>query len=508
MKRLALIHLDRVSWPRLALGLAVPATLLMVGGGPASAGVTHGPAGVAHGAGAAACTVSWVGSDSQPMWTIGENWSTDHVPGPDANVCITTTGDDVLTPVSVSVRSLTIGAGQSLAMEGSASKPLTLTVATTLSHALGGVIDLTDTTVHAARIDDQGGTIYTDGNCALSSPDIVFHEGGSLQAANGTTALASLPQLANGTLKGATIDAADAVVMLPGDITHLIDAGIGLGADATIEDPAGNNALTGLTSADRDSSLTVGSNLSLTGNLTAAGIVTLEANLTTPGTFTLTQGQLTVHGTATLQAYSATIDAGAEAVAIPGTFSGNLVNDGQLETSGPSATKVTGNYTQGAGAVLDAGFDGELAVAGQASLAGEASAFDIGPVKGAKAPVITFGYRNQNFTSVDLGYVLATRQHEILAVATPQISAAPTTVAPGGLLIVNGASFEAGNKVEIFLNNVHGQPLGSVHDTGHDPGGHQGRLPQAHRSRGQRLPVRDHDHGELTLGTYQCVSAG
>jgi hypothetical protein len=52
-------------------------------------------------------------------------------------------------------------------------------------------IGLTYASLDAGQIDNQGGTIFTDGNCDLNSPDIVFGDGGSLQAANGTTTLAA-----------------------------------------------------------------------------------------------------------------------------------------------------------------------------------------------------------------------------------------------------------------------------------------------------------------------------
>ncbi len=95
-----------------------------------------------------------------------------------------------------------------------------VTVATGITMTPGGIsrIDLTHASINAAKINDQGGFIYTDFNCNLTSPDIVFGAGGSLQAANGTTTLTSLPQLSNGTLTGATIHTDGATVVVPGDI--------------------------------------------------------------------------------------------------------------------------------------------------------------------------------------------------------------------------------------------------------------------------------------------------
>ncbi len=132
-----------------------------------------------------------------------------------------------------------------------------VTVATGITMTPGGIsrIDLTHASINAAKINDQGGFIYTDFNCNLTSPDIVFGAGGSLQAANGTTTLTSLPQLSNGTLTGATIHTDGATVVVPGDIAHLVAANVTVGAGSEIRDAAGHNALTGLTSIDPASSL-------------------------------------------------------------------------------------------------------------------------------------------------------------------------------------------------------------------------------------------------------------
>src|SRR5262249_30641068 len=158
--------------------------LVVAGGGSALA--ASGPAaGTVGGGSAVTCTVHWVGQATLPDWTTAKNWSTGKVPGPADDVCIGT-GVDVPTGVSISVHSLHLGPEPGIAMQGTTSKPLTATVATSVN-LTGPVsrIDLTDAGVNAAQINDAGGgTIYTDGPCSLNSPSITFGKGGSVQAAN------------------------------------------------------------------------------------------------------------------------------------------------------------------------------------------------------------------------------------------------------------------------------------------------------------------------------------
>ena len=206
------------SAPRIVLGIAVPVALAVTVSGPARAASGTPAAMTGWGAAAAACTVSWVGLASTPSWTLAKNWSTGKVPGPSDDVCITTTGADVLTNVSITIHSLQIGMDQGIALEGTASRPLTATVAAGITMAAGGIsrIDLAHASISAASINDQGGTIFTDGKCALSSPDIVFGAGGGVQAAFGTTTLTSLPQLSHGTLTGASFSTAARALSIPG----------------------------------------------------------------------------------------------------------------------------------------------------------------------------------------------------------------------------------------------------------------------------------------------------
>ncbi|MGP0029901.1 MAG: hypothetical protein ACLPVF_05285, partial [Acidimicrobiales bacterium] len=267
-----------VAWPALAAATAAGATA----GGSAAV-----PAGTP------ACTDSWVGLASSPQWTIPSNWSTGEVPGPSSDVCITTTGDDVLTDVSIRIHSLQIGSEQGIALEGTPAEPLTAEVAEDVDLTPGffGRIDMTDARIDAAQIDDQGGTIYTDGTCALDSSDVVFGSGGILDADGGTTTVTGLPQLSDGTLTGGTINALGAVVVLPGDVSHLVSAHVTVAENSAVDDPAGDNALTGLTSIDAQSSLTDESDLPLTGSLVADGNVSFGGPaVSLAGTLTQAEG--------------------------------------------------------------------------------------------------------------------------------------------------------------------------------------------------------------------------
>jgi hypothetical protein len=437
----------------IAGGSALAATGPPAATGPAAAAV-RSPA-------SPACTVTWVGKAVQPLWTTAKNWSTGTVPGPASDVCIGT-GVDVLTNVSISIHSLHLGIDAGIAMQGTSSNPLTAQVATSVDLTPGGAsrIDLTFATLTAAQINNQGGTIFTDGTVNLTSPDIVFGQGGSLQAANGTTALTSLPQLSNGTLTGATIDTSGATVVLPGDITHLVSANVGVGANSAIKDAAGKNALTGLTSIDAQSSLLLDSNLALTGSLTSGGNVSVGfQTLAIPGTFTQAQGTLSLEQ-GMLKASQVTIDPGATLLD-RGSVAGNLVNDGFAQASGTA--RVTGNYTQAAGAKLASGFGGVLAVAGQATLAGEVVSAEVFPRAGDTSPAITFGSLSGGFTSVGLGFTQLTTARAIDVITTPQIVASAATVAPGQTVTVSGQSFGFQTTVRIFLDRVGARPLATTH---------------------------------------------
>jgi hypothetical protein len=464
--------LTPANWPRIAVGLAVPGLVVaatLAAPSPASAATYS--AGAAHRAGATtstrtvrgeaapACTDTWVGAGSEPDWTIGKNWSTGKVPGATSNVCITSTGVDVLTDVSININSLQLGEEEGIAMEGTAADPLTATIAgsVTLTPGLISRIDLTDATVKATDINDEGGTIFTDGDCALDASDVFFGDGGSLQAANGTTTLTSLPQLANGALRGATFFIDDATLVLPSDVTHLVDSSVLIGPDSAI-DASGEDALTGLTSIDAKSSLTEDSDLTLDGSLVADGNVSLGSTVTVPGTYTQAAGTLALDQGTTLSAGQTLIDPGAT-LGDDGTIGGNLTNDGTAQIGAEGTTRVTGDYTQGADATLQSGLSGPLAVGGTATLAGTDSIVTEEPTPGSRGAIITFGSLSGGFTSTSLGFRLVTKSDEIVAITTPQIAASPTTVAPNGSATVSGGSFEIGDTVDIFFNKVSGTPL-------------------------------------------------
>ena len=444
------------------LGLLLPAGMLLstvaVGAGPVLAAA---PAVAAtHGTAALSCTVSWVGQAAQPLWTNPKNWSTGKIPGASDNVCITSTNDDVLTPVSITVHSLLLGASEGINLRGTTAKPVTAAIATsvTMTPGLSSRIEMTDATIHAAQVIGRNGTIFTAGTCNIISPDIVLAGHTHLAAFTGTTTLTSLSQLRNGTLTGASISAGQATVVLPGDITHLASATISLGPGSAINDPAGHNALSGLTSVDAGSSLSDASNLTLTGSsFTADGPVNLHGGtLTVQGPFTQAQGTLDLEPNAVLSASSVTIGQGAS-FADRGTVAADLVNDGSVAVVGTA--HVSGNYTQAPGASLASGFGKLLAVTGTATLAGSLSAIEGTAHSGDTTQLITFGSVAGNFTGHNLGLQLVTRAHEIDAVQVPQLAISPTAVSPGQTVTVRGGGFTDEAALRIFLDHASGTPL-------------------------------------------------
>jgi hypothetical protein len=414
------------------------------GAGPAGAGTT------------AACTDSWVGAASRPVWTIGANWSTGKVPRSTDDVCITTTGDDVITTVSIHVHSLLLGADQGIALEGGSDTPLTATVDTSVKTTPGAIsrIDLTDASIAAQQIEDRGGTVYSDGPCALISPHISITDGGALQAANGTTTLSSLAQLAGGTLSGATIGTSNATVVIPGDVTSLVGADVTVGASSALHDAVGDDALANLGSVDAKSSFADFGALTLGGGLTTAGTTTFQGPTSSlGGPLVETGGTLTL-GTA-LTTDQVTVGSGALLQAEGGTIDGNLTNDGTLATGG---THVVGNYQQGSGAELNVTFGEPLRVAGAATLAGEVVSGEPLPSVGARTPLITFGTLSGGFATHGLGIAVTPEAQEIDARITPQIAASPASLPPGATVTISGASFPLGN-LSLTLD---GAPLAST----------------------------------------------
>jgi hypothetical protein len=459
-----------VNWLRSVLGRAVPMALVAAGAGSVLAAAPAIAA--ARGPAAPSCTVNWIGSGfgGHNMWTKASDWSTGKVPGPNDDVCIGNnpagTGVIVLTPVSIAVHSLQIGASQGIAFQGTASNPVTATVATGVTIASGGRVDMTDATVKAPQISNQGGTIGTDGTCSLTSPGITFGAGGSLQAFGGTTTLTSLADLSNGTLTGAGIQAASATVVVPGDIANLASANISVGVNSAIDDPAGHNALAGLSMIDKLSSLTDDNNLTLTGSdLVAYGNVTIGGTLAVGGPFTQVQSTLTLGQGTTLSASPVTIDRQA-GMLDEGTISGDLVNSGNVTAYGH--VNVTGNYIQTSNASLTTGFSGAVAlggllqVAGTATLAGSVSATEVLAKSGDTSQLITFGSLSGGFTSHSLGLKLVTKANEIDGILLPQIAVSPKTVTAGHAVTVTAGGFTYPKTVSIFLDKASGTPLATA----------------------------------------------
>jgi hypothetical protein len=445
----------------LALGLAASAVLVIASGGLATAA-----AGATTGRATSTCTDSWVGKAFTGQWTTASNWSTGQVPGPASDVCIITrSGVEALASASITIHSLQLGNNDGVALTGTQQKPVDLTAATSIQ--LTGQLSeirLTSASVNAATIDNSG-LIITNGTCGLTSPDIAFGGAGSLQAADGTTTLSSLSQLSNGTLTGVHISTffttSTAVVVLPGDVTHLVHSGLQLGANSAIEDPAGQNALTGLTSIDALSSLDEDSNLTLAGGLTDSGELSLDGVTMALGGPLSVQGRgsVSTDGNTVLHTSQVTLGMGAGLVG-QGVITGNLVNQGELLPSGISVPilQVDGNYTQTQSGMLLMSRP-HFAVTGRATLAGFLSIgeFDTGP--GNSEPVLTFGSLSGGFGQHSVGFSLVTKAHEIDASRVPQIVARHSTVAPGQTVLVAGGSFGNDSKISIFLDSTGGTPL-------------------------------------------------
>ena len=393
-------------------------------------------------------------------------------------MCIITPGvpADVFSYASIKIDSLNLGAQDILNLIGT-SGAITATVATsvTLSPSTGAPsqLSLGNATVHAAEIDDQGGSISGDATCELDSPDIIFGDSASLGATFGTTTLTSLPQLSGGTLSDISIDAYQADIVLPGGITKLVSSKISVQTDSAIETPSGGSALAGLTWVDAQSLLLTQDNLTLTGSsFTADGSVILDgATVTIDGPFTQAAGGLDLEpnvGNAVLDASQVTVDNGGT-LSGAGTINASLVNNGSVNATGMSSAggtlAVNGDYTQARQASYTSGSQtsvGVLAVSGTATLAGEVSTLQYPPRPGSSYPLIMFGSLSGHFTRHTLGFTLSTQANAIDAVIVPQIGASAKTVAPGGTLTVTGASFQFNELVSIYLDHATGTPLAQV----------------------------------------------
>jgi hypothetical protein len=440
-------------WPRLALGLAVPVVLVVAGGAPALA---------ASGLTAPRCTVTWTGGGSKVLWNIAQNWSTGQVPGATSDVCMTPFA--IVTATGpISVHSLRVGGEMTVVFQGTASHPSHVTIATALDNQ--GNVELDNSSLSAPQVNNDNG-LESQGTSVLTSP--ALHNTGDLVAlAGGLTLTDSLAQLSNGTLSGGQWEALDnGLLTLPGDITSLASGMVGVGTGSQIGDPAGHNALTGLTSVGAQASFDfAGSDLTLAGSLVSQGTLNVGdyasgSTLAVHGTLTVAGGTMGMQSQSTVSARTVRIGQGASLSAL-GTIAGNLVNDGSV---GPAYhLAVTGNYTQTTGASLAAGFVPELQVAGKATLAGELIASQVPPPPpGTRATALTFGALSGGFTSHSLGFTLDTLANQIDVIARPQIAASPVTVAPGGALTVNGGDFGLGSNVTVFLDRSGGTVLGTA----------------------------------------------
>jgi hypothetical protein len=468
-------------WPRLApAGLAGPAAVIaaiglaVAGAGPAAA--ASGPATTSAGAFAMRCTVNWVvrPGEEAGRWTDPTNWSTGKVPGPASDVCLTASAFfDVTATGPIHVHSMQVSGDMLVSFTGTRAQASTVKIATVLLDS--GAVELDNSSLAAARVDIvpadlSAGSIASDGTSTLTSPGLENH--GDLTVFSGTLRLPdALPQLRNGTLAGGSWATSGGQLILPADVTHLAAGQLISGATASVTDPAGHNALTGLTSIGAGGSLQIaGGSLSLTGDLTSAGTIGIAnntpgagANLTVAGTLTQkrspTFGFLVVLGT--LHARTVLIGAGGR-MSLTGTLDGNLVNDGTVEASSGHAT-TSGSFTQDNGATLVAGFGPELKVAGKATLAGalEAAPVTPSPTPGTRSTAITFSSLAGGFTSHSLGVTLATSKSQIDIIARTQIAVSPHTVAPGGTVTVTGGGFFA-DTVSVHLGKANGPVLGSA----------------------------------------------
>ena len=207
---------------------------------------------------------------------------------------------------------------------------------------------------------------------------------------------------------------AGGTLMLPGKITSLPSGELGIGQNSAIADTGGHGALTGLTSVGPHGSLQVTAGaLSLAGSLVSSGTLGIgsyagSAVLNIAGTVTLDAGTLAMQQQSTLSASTVLVSSGSS-LAAAGTIAGDLVNDGSVGAA--SQVHVTGNYTQGSRATLQAGFTSELTVAGDATLAGALLAKEApSPRPGTQATAVTFASLQGGFTSHNLGVKVAVKR--------------------------------------------------------------------------------------------------
>jgi 2-methylaconitate cis-trans-isomerase PrpF len=135
-------------------------------------------------------------------------------------------------------------------------------------------------------------------------------------------------------------------------------------------------------------------------------------------------------------------------------MAGDIDNAGSLSVD--STMNLTGSYVQEPGATLGVAEQAGLNVSGAASLAGTINAF---PASGAPTTVMTFASHNGTFAAHNLGVRVAVTATNVTATAQAQIAPTPKTVAPGGGLTVDGASFPPSSAVSVYLDHATGTPL-------------------------------------------------
>jgi hypothetical protein len=437
-------------------GVVVPVAVAAVGGAVAGAG----PAAAAiRAAGAPACTDTWVGGAAKVLWNVAANWSTQKVPGPASDVCIS---DFVIVTATgpVSIHSLQLGNEATVDFAGTAGHPSRVRVATTLDNL--GNVELDTSSLSAAQVDNGNG-LESVGASVLTTP--ALHNSGDVVALEGSLTLPdSFTQLRGGTLTGGSWEALDnGVLGLPGDVTRLASGLVALGTGSAISDPAGGNALAGLASVGPQATLAVGGSLALTGSLVCAGTLDVGsydngATLSVAGTLTQRHGTMAMVSQSTVTASTVRIEPTAS-LSADGTIDANLVNDGALAPAYQLA--VTGSYTQGPHASLAAGFVPELQVAGNATLAGTLTATTTA-APGTTSTAVTFSSLTGGFTRHNPGFTLLTQAHQIDVAAQTQIAASPSSVAPDGTISVSGGDFGLLATVTLYLNQAGGTVLATA----------------------------------------------
>ena len=128
---------------------------------------------------AQSCNVSWTGNAGNGAWSMAGNWSTNQVPGPTSDVCISNAAVDATATRSISVDSIQLAEGSSL-LFGSGK----VSIATSLINQ--GFITLYGTTLSAASISVPApGEIDIYDKSSITSP--MFSNTGTVSVGTGGT---------------------------------------------------------------------------------------------------------------------------------------------------------------------------------------------------------------------------------------------------------------------------------------------------------------------------------